>query len=135
MKRPVGDSQEEPSGGAEKREFLRLPYEYPLKFSVCRKGPAQGLEMGTARNVSQNGLLFSAAQAPPVDSVILIETDLKMLASFIEVKDALMELRGRILAKVVRVVPSHGSLYEVGVQFIRAGEEKRPEVARALGPV
>ncbi len=118
--------------GDERREFLRLPYENPLKFTLCRKGLIQELQIGITKNVSQNGMLFNSRISPPLSSIILIETDLKTLSNCIEVEDALVELNGRIMGKVMRVVPSNGGLYEIAVQFIRVGEESNREVSSAM---
>jgi len=118
--------------GDERREFLRLPYENPLKFTLCRKGLIQELQIGITKNVSQNGMLFNSRISPPLSSIILIETDLKTLSNCIEVEDALVELNGRIMGKVMRVVPGSGGLYEIAVQFIRVGEESNREVSSAM---
>ncbi len=120
--------------GEEKREFLRLPYEHPLKYHVCRKGLLKELQIGTTKNVSQNGLLFKAKNPPVISSIVLLETDLKTLANCIEVEDALVELNGRIMGKVVRVIPEEGgtSLYEIGVQFIRVGDDSDKHVTKAM---
>src|SRR3989338_6157953 len=99
-------SEEEKFEGEEKREFLRLPYEHSLKFNVCRKGLIKELQIGTTKNVSQNGMLFRAKTAPKIGAIILIETDLKTLSNCIEVEDALVELNGRLMGKVVRALPA-----------------------------
>ncbi len=125
-------SEEEKFAGEERREFLRLPYERPLKFNVCRKGLIKELQIGITKNVSQKGMLFKAKTMPAIDAIILIETDLKTLSNCIEVEDALVELNGRIMGKVVRVVPSENDFCEVGVQFIRVGEETEEDVASAM---
>lgn len=133
MKEIFNVADDIPFQGEEKREFLRLPYEYPLKFAVCRKGLLKQLEIGTTRNVSQNGMLFRARRAPAVSAILLIETDLNTLANCIEVEDALLELNGRIMGKVVRVKRSEdGPGYEVAVQFIRVGEEWNDKVTKAI---
>lgn len=125
-------SEEGKFTGEERREFLRLPYEHPLKFNICRKGLIKELQIGVTKNVSQNGMLFKAKTAPAIDAIILIETDLKTLSNCIEVEDALVELNGRIMGKVVRVIPSEEASCEVGVQFIRVGEETGEDVASAM---
>ena len=83
--------------------------------------------------MSQKGLLFKAKNPPPLASILLIETDLKTLANCVEIEDALLELNGRIVGKVVRVMPdAESSLHEIGVQFIRVGEEADKDVSRAI---
>lgn len=118
--------------GAERREFLRLPCETALKFTACREGLLQELQMGTTQNVSQTGMLFNAKNSPSLSSVILIEIDLKTLSNCIEVEGALVELNGRIMGKVVRVKPVEVGLYEIAVQFIRVGQENNKEVASVI---
>lgn len=125
-------SDEEKFTGDERREFLRLPYEHPLKFNICRKGLIKELQIGTTKNVSQNGMLFKAKTAPEIGTIILIETDLKTLANCIEVEDALVELNGRIMGKVVRALPTEDGAHELGVQFIRVGEESEQDIASAM---
>lgn len=125
-------AEETPYEGQERREFLRLSYESPLRFSICRKGLLKELQIGVSKNVSQSGMLFNAKTSPALESIILIETDLKTLSNCIEVEDALVELNGRIMGKVVRVLETEKSLYEVAVQFIRVGEETEQEIANAM---
>ena len=112
-----------------RRAFPRIPYRQPLFYWSCQPKLSTKRREGWCENVSPGGILFSTAIAPPLTSIIMIETDIYSLGWCIMVDDALLCIDNRLLGKVVRIIKhKHEDMYNVGICFIRSEEEHREDV-------
>src|SRR3989338_5928442 len=67
----------------ERREFFRINFRTPLQFksyATDRKAQASQIVEGTARNISQSGILFQTEKNPPqLSSILWMNMDLRTL--------------------------------------------------------
>ncbi len=122
--------------GVNRRKYPRFPFYVPLVFKVCQRGLLdQNLE-GASLNVSQNGILFSSINVPPLSSVVLLETDLSVLERCINVEGTLLTMGQYVVAKVVRVIHHKENGYStVALHFIKQCEKIREDVHDAISLV
>jgi len=112
-------------------------FQNQLEFKICSINLVSELHLASSRNISQSGMCFRAASAPPLGSIIKIQTDLETLAKCIQIENMLFELKGCVLGKVIWASPAKedASLTDVGVVFIKTGEIEVPDVKEAVSLV
>lgn len=116
-----------------RRHFVRVPFRAALRFLVCQEETQAVSYAGTIANISQTGLLFSAVCTPPISSIILCATDFDMIERCITLNDFLFFGSNLLMCKVVRVAPYLASNEkDVGLEFIRRGDEHRTDVQNAM---
>ena len=102
----------------DRREFFRVPYVNTLKYKAYTEKPVTG----TARDISQSGILFQTEQEPPkLSSIVWLNLDMRTLKICQEIEARALIFNNGILGKVVRVEedPETGKSYDVGVCFLR----------------
>ena len=117
----------------ERREFFRLDYKTRVKFQPYRSQgavhnarAADGSLDGSAKNISQNGVLFQTDQHPPqISSIVWMSMDMRTLKICQEIECRVFVLNNGLLGKVVRVEedPEKGERYDVGVCFLRKDQQ------------
>lgn len=120
-----------PSEEKERREFFRLPVRTSLEF----KAYGEKKSHGTARNVSQSGILFQTDQEPPqLSSILWLNLDVRTLKICQEIESRALIHNNGILGKVVRVEEDadNGNAYDVGVCFLRKDQQASAEVQELL---
>jgi hypothetical protein len=114
----------------ERREFFRVPVRTPLEYRAYGDRKTHG----TARNISQAGILFQTEQAPEISSIVWLNLDIRTLKICQEIENRALILNNGILGKVVRVEEDLDSdnAYDVGVAFLKKDEKGSPEVQALL---
>ena len=110
----------------ERRDFLRLIYETPLMYKVCKKKTFSRLMRGYTHNISRSGLMCNLKNRVPVDSVIWLQLDMGALSMCEEIEKRCTIIQHGILGMVVWASMKKNKSYDVGVRFI-AREEKKSE--------
>jgi hypothetical protein len=107
----------------EKREFLRVDHEAPIEFKTLSADKLSSKKEVMSRNVSASGLLFrttSESAIPSVSGTIWIKLDEKILNICSEIEEDLIQFRGGVFARVVRISEGEpGVSFDVGVSFLR----------------
>ena len=126
---------------SERREFFRLNYKTPVQFKSCEaknlRKTAQlvGTLEGTARNISQNGILFQTDENPPqLSSIVWMNLDMRTLKICQEIEAKALIFNNGVLGKVVRVEEDTQSdnSYDIGVCFLRKDQKDSQEVQGIL---
>ena len=116
----------------EKREFLRVEHEAPLKFKILSGDKLAAKADVFSRNVSACGLLFrtaSESSIPALSSIIWIELDPKMLNICAEIEKDLVIHKNGIFGRVVRIAEGEpGKSYDVGICFLRKKDMTTEEI-------
>ena len=124
----------------ERREFFRLSYKAPIQMKFYdipeQRGSAHlaaGSVEGSAKNISQKGVLFQTEETPPrLSSIVWMNLDKRTLKICQEIESRALILNNGVLGKVVRVEEDrqNDNAYDVGVCFLRKDQEELPEVRR-----
>lgn len=116
----------------EKREFLRVDHEVPLKFKMLSGDKLAAKSDVFSRNVSACGLLFrtlSESSIPVLSSIIWIELDPKMINICAEIENDLVIHKNGVFGRVVRIAEGEpGKSYDVGVCFLRKKDMTNEEI-------
>ena len=119
--------------GFERRGYARFPLEQTLRFKIINSVFLKELQIGKAKNISQNGMLFKAVSPPARKSYILIETNQKTLAECVRIDEHLVIMEGKIAGKVMRThLNLENGLFEIGVRFIHPTERNHQEIEALL---
>ena len=122
-------------GGEEKREFLRVEFEAPLEFDVCSKEVSERV-IGFTKNISPCGVLFTVDKFIEPGTVIAIKFDEHTLRDVVELVDTVIEVKGKVLGRVVRVEEIVlKQKFDVGVCFVRSDKyqlENLDEIRKIL---
>ncbi|MBU0650699.1 PilZ domain-containing protein [bacterium] len=109
--------------GIERREFLRLDYETPVKFTVCSDKEVFGVGDGVTKNVSASGVLFTSRETLNVGSFLSIKLDPHTFTDVVEIDDDVVHFDGKLLGKIVRVEEIVvNKKYDIGVCFVKSDE-------------
>ncbi len=119
--------------GFERRRYARFPFAEPLRFRTLNPVILKELQIGKAKNISQNGILFKAVSPPPRKSYILVETNQRTLAECVRIDDHLVIMEGKIVGKVMRThLNLENGLFEIGIRFIHPTEQNHQEIEALL---
>ena len=119
--------------GLERRSYVRLAFDQPLRFKTLHPVFLQEFQIGKAKNISQNGMLFKAVTPPERKAYILIETNRKTLEECIRVDQNLIVLNNRIVGKVMRThLNLENGLFEIGICFLHPTERNAKEIEALL---
>lgn len=108
--------------GAERRQFIRLPYRRPLNYKVCKEDTIKKMMFGYAENISQSGLLCNIKESVPIDSVLWLALDMGALSICSEIEKNSIILQRGILGRVIRTYPKKDGSFDVGVRFLTRNE-------------
>ncbi len=123
--------------GSDRREFFRLNFTAPLQYKSYAgersKAPSEKTE-GTARNISQSGILFQTQQPPALSSILWLSLDIRTLKICQEIESRALILNNGLVGKVVRVEedPQDANAYDVGVCFLTKSQKDSREVQEIL---
>ncbi len=108
---------------AERREFLRYPFDKQVRCKVISSSSGQSPVSKTldavARNLSVSGVLFASTFAPALSSIVVLEMDYRTTRICQEIEESALVVNNRIVGKVVRIEDSGDGTYGVGVAFIK----------------
>ena len=126
----------------ERREFFRLSYKAPVQFKFYEartdSAGAQAAEKpleGSARNISQKGVLFQTVEHPPqLSSIVWMSMDMRTLKICQEIESKALILNHGVLGKVVRVEEDidKENIYDIGVCFLQKDQRQSPDVRAVL---
>lgn len=109
--------------GKERRQFLRLDYNIPLDYKVCKKTTLSKLLAGYTSNISQAGLLCSIKQRVRKGDLIWLCFDRATLSIVSDLETRAFIYQNGIIGRAVRVVRKDSNNYEVGIQFVTREEK------------
>ncbi|PIQ89746.1 MAG: hypothetical protein COV72_01475 [Candidatus Omnitrophica bacterium CG11_big_fil_rev_8_21_14_0_20_42_13] len=118
--------------GAEKRQFVRLPYRSPLQYKVCKEDTIKMIMHGYTENISQSGLLCNIKEDVPQDSVLWLLLDLGALTTCAEIEKRSIILQHGILGRVVRTYQKKNGSFDVGVRFLTREEPADTDLFRKV---
>ena len=119
--------------GFERRGYARLSIDHPLRFKILNPVFLQEFQIGKAKNISQNGLLFKTVAPPPRKSYILIELDKKTLKEFIAEDQKLVVIEHKIMGKVMRThLNLENGLFEIGARFVHLSDKDSKEIENVV---
>jgi hypothetical protein len=128
----------------ERREFFRLNFTTPVRFKTCdiktlqKDIPAADSLEGSARNISQAGILFQTESRPPqLSSILWMNLDMRTLKICQEIESKALIFNNGVLGKVVRVEEGadNDSAYDIGVCFLRKDQKDSKEVQQILSTI
>jgi c-di-GMP-binding flagellar brake protein YcgR len=116
-------------GGPERRKFIRIDYEEPLNYKVCKLETVSKLLSGYTQNVSQTGLLCKLKDHVPEDAVLWLCFNMDTLELCQQIETHSIVIQKGVLTKVVRINPRLDGCFDVGVCFITREEKDQGFVA------
>ena len=120
----------------EKREFLRVDYETPLKCKVLGGERFTSKPDIFSQNISACGLLFrtiSKSSIPALSSVVWIDLDEKMMNVCTELENDLAIYKNGVLGRVVRIAEGEpGKSYDIGVCFLKKDDNITKDIEESL---
>ncbi|MDP2905356.1 MAG: PilZ domain-containing protein [Candidatus Omnitrophota bacterium] len=108
--------------GAERRQFIRLDFEAPLSFKVCKKETVTRLLSGYTSNVSETGLLCKITEKVNIDDILWLAFDRGTLSICSELEKNALIYQSGVIGKVVRIIPGDLGDFEVGISFVTREE-------------
>lgn len=119
--------------GLERRRYVRLVFDKPLRFKIINPIFVAELQIGKSQNISETGMLFKTVTPPPRKSFIAIDTDHQAVKDFLRTDRGLVTIDHKILGKVMRThLNLNNGLFEVGIRFIRPEEKHDQEIKTVL---
>jgi hypothetical protein len=109
----------------ERREFIRLSYNSPLMYKVCKRTTISRLLHGYTHNISQSGLMCRIKEPVPRDSTLWLKLDLGALKLCSEIERRCVIIQQGVLGKVAWRKKRKDKSVDVGVRFLTR-EEKHP---------
>lgn len=104
----------------EKRKYLRLDFNEVFDFAICSHDVKHAL--GTSRDISQYGILFTSQVEPKKNAIISIKIPPETVKKCLHFDSVLHEKNGEILAKVIRVSKSKtDESFEIAAAFLKKG--------------
>lgn len=108
---------------AERREFLRHPFDKQVKCRVISstgsQGPVSKMLDAVAKNLSVSGVLFASTFTPELSSIVVLEMDYRTTRICQEIEESALIVKNRIIGKVVRIEDTGDGTYGIGVAFIK----------------
>jgi hypothetical protein len=114
--------------GPERREFLRLDYDTPLAYKVCKPETLNMLLNGYTVDVSSSGLLCNIKNKVDLEDILWLSFDRSVLIVCEEIEKSSLIYQSGIVGKVVRINDKDNGTFDIGVKFITRQEKNRPEV-------
>lgn len=108
--------------GAERRQFVRLPYRSPLRYKICKEDTIKKLMSGYTENISQSGLLCNIKDQVPLDCVLWLALDMGILSICSTIERNSVILQHGILGRVIRTYQKKNGSFDVGVRFLTRSE-------------
>ncbi|PIQ86646.1 MAG: hypothetical protein COV74_03890 [Candidatus Omnitrophica bacterium CG11_big_fil_rev_8_21_14_0_20_45_26] len=119
--------------GFERRNYVRLTLDQPLRFRTINPLFIKEFQVGRAKNISQDGALFKTVTPPPRKSYILLDIDLSQLNEQIRLDKHLVVMNHKIVGKVMRIhLNLETGLFDVGVRFVRPIERESQAIEALL---
>lgn len=112
--------------GSDRREFFRYKHETPVKFKVV--GETHGKELvssligAVSKNLSVSGILFTSKYLPEISSIIVLDLDYRTTQICREIEENALIVKDKIVGKVVRIEETENGMYNVGVAFVKKGD-------------
>ncbi|MFC1704415.1 PilZ domain-containing protein [Candidatus Omnitrophota bacterium] len=113
----------------ERREFIRLSYNRPLMYKVCKKATISKILKGYTHNISSAGLMCNLQEKVPKDCILWLQLDPGALSLCEEIERRSVIIQHGVLAKVVwEKKKGENDSYDIGVCFITREEKKYSDV-------
>lgn len=116
----------------ERREFFRYKHEKPINFKIVgnpqNKAAVSKLIGAVSKNLSASGILFTSKYLPEISSVLALDLDYRTTQICKEIEENALIVLDKIVGKVVRIEEAEDGQYNVGVVFIKKGEDIPGEV-------
>ncbi len=123
------DATKEFSSSADRRKFIRIPYEAVIRYKArAGKGAPikqkKSFEDASSRNISSGGILMATKERFPQGTILEVELDIPSLDGYSTVK---------ILGQIVRSIEvQKGKAYENGISFYKIDQEDEDALAQFL---
>jgi hypothetical protein len=111
--------------GRERRAFLRIGFEAPIRFKVL--SDTRDISPAVSKNISKTGLLFTSEDILPISSFVWMNLDINTLSICSEIEQDALVLKEGIVGKVVRVDENDNGTYDIGICFVK---KAAPEAER-----
>lgn len=118
--------------GPERREFIRLNYNTPLAYKVCKPETLSKLLEGYTVDLSNSGLLCNIKNRVDVEDIMWLSFDRSVLITCEEIEKSSLIYQNGIVGKVVRINDKDNGTFDIGVKFITRQEKIRPEVLSGI---
>ncbi|MDD5079200.1 MAG: PilZ domain-containing protein [Candidatus Omnitrophica bacterium] len=111
--------------GPERREFIRLNFNTPLAYKVCKAETLEKLLEGYTVNLSNSGLLCNIKNRVDIEDILWLSFDRSVLITCEEIEKSSLIYQSGIVGKVVRINDKDNGTFDIGVKFITR-QEKNP---------
>ncbi|MBU1863439.1 MAG: PilZ domain-containing protein [Candidatus Omnitrophica bacterium] len=122
------DDQSQRQSNKERRQFIRVPFQKNITYSICYNKFTPHSVEGNSKNISGGGILFKTKWPPPIMSVLSINLDVYKLKDYVNKENLQDKLdvnklymqNGKLYGEVVRIkeYPESG-YYDVALQLIQ----------------
>ncbi|HPM43262.1 MAG TPA: PilZ domain-containing protein [Candidatus Omnitrophota bacterium] len=122
--------------GSERREFFRYKHEKPINFKIVGasrdKATLSKLVNAVSKNLSASGILFTSKYLPEISSILALDLDYRTTQICKEIEENALIVLDKIVGKVVRIEENDDGQYNVGVAFIKKGDDISAEVSNLV---
>ncbi len=112
----------------ERREFVRIEYDSPLSFKVCKSETIKKILQGYISNISQSGILCSIREKVSENDILWLSFDRQALNICSELEKRALIYQNGVIGKVVRVEATGGGMYDLGIRFVTREEESSTHI-------
>ena len=120
----------------ERREFFRYKHEKPVNYKIVggahNKDAVSKLIGAVSKNLSVSGILFTSKYLPEISSILALDLDYRTTQICKEIEENALIVLDKVVGKVVRIEENEDGQYNVGVVFIKKGENIPGEVVNMV---
>lgn len=109
--------------GPERRKFLRLEYNKPLDYKICKKETLSKLLQGYTSDISASGLLCNIKEEVKTGDIIWLSFDRATLHICEELEKNCLIYQNGIIGKIARVHQKTNGTFDIGVKFLTREEQ------------
>ncbi|MFC1593760.1 PilZ domain-containing protein [Candidatus Omnitrophota bacterium] len=111
----------------ERREFIRLSYNRPIMYKVCKTSTISKLMKGYTHNISSAGLKCNLQERVPKNCILWLQLDHGALTLCEEIEKRSVIIQHGVLGKVVWEKKEDNG-YDIGICFLTREEKRLPNI-------